>query len=118
MGGGGDDEISTTETAKLCINSGRVNMIPANICWSETIHGSIRVPILEFDLHVFNAIQNLGINPSARGVSIPKILELEGMAPPVGSRPLYPEYAKPVLATEAAAHEARSDALDDVIVFN
>jgi hypothetical protein len=52
----------------------------------EYIHASVHVPILEFELHFYNILQNLGINPQ---VTLP-LLQKEGIN--TANYPVFPPY--------------------------
>jgi hypothetical protein len=71
--------------AKKCQGLSRLQ----NDCLSEFSHASLHVPLLEFELHVYNSIQNLGVNPK---VTVP-LVKMQGAD--TASRPVYPEYVHP-----------------------
>jgi hypothetical protein len=74
-------------------------------CWQEFIYSSIRVPILEFDLQVYNALHNLGVVPDGPNDEVPELLPLEGYAPGKGRlRPVFPPYAREQIEDELEIH--------------
>ncbi len=78
-----------------------VSRITLNDCWHELIKGSVRTPLIEFEMVVYNAVLNLGLEAQGPDGWVPELLRLDGWPQGDGNRrPIYPPYAKEAVSKE------------------